>query len=301
MSVKPVAGKAFAGSLAILFASLAFAAPPPATVEYQPMVSTGLAADKPFEAWFVFDKAFDNRVKGYEVPAGAKIRFTFPSQFTAAKDLPLVAVMIRWTQGAIPAKFAVTQDAKDPRVVEIQFVEGISTSGPQAPGMKAIHLLTPEINPKAGEYPIAIEFIDAGPISGTTHATARITPAPVPNIAFYNQLHNNENENWQHVAKGADVPLPIDFLITIPDDARSSMSLKPTGDGSLNILSFGKKIGTITTAGAKVFLTPKMFGPGYARLGIVEVQAKAGMDSGIAQIKAQLDGGTQSTVNVVIE
>ena len=148
------ASKAIALALGLFFASAVPAVAPPTTVEYQPMVSTGLAAHMPFEAWFVFDKSLDPKITGYEVPAGARIRFTFPSQFTPAEDLPLGAVMIRWTQGGIPAKFSVVRDSKDPRVIEIQFAEAISASGPGSPGIKAIHLRTPEINPKAGDYPI---------------------------------------------------------------------------------------------------------------------------------------------------
>ncbi|MCX7165008.1 MAG: hypothetical protein NTV11_01890 [Rhodocyclales bacterium] len=293
--------RAIYAALGLLFASSVPAAPPPTTVEYQPMVSTGLAAKMPFEAWFVFDKSLDSKVTGYEIPAGAKIRFTFPGEFTPETDLPLIAVMIRWTQGAIPVKFATTKDSNNPRVIEIKFAEAISASGTGAPGMKAIHLRTPEINPQAGDYPVLIEFIDAGPLTGETRATAKITPAPVPNIAPYNQLHANQNEDWQRVKPGAEAPLPINFLVTMPEQARNSISLKVSGDDGLIILSDGKRIGSISTTGAKISVTPRMFGPGYARLGIIELQAKAGTTPGIAQIVAKLDGGTQSVINLVIE
>lgn len=45
---------------------------PAVTVEHQPMVSTGLAASQPFEAWFVFDKSSDPRVPGYAIPAALR-------------------------------------------------------------------------------------------------------------------------------------------------------------------------------------------------------------------------------------
>ena len=48
-------------------------------------------------------------------------------------------------------------------------------------------------------------------------------------------------------------------------------------------------------------LTPQMFGPGLARLGIIEVHAKAGDTPGTAQITAALDGGPQYKINLIIE
>ena len=290
-----------AALLGLLFANTALAVAPPTTVEYQPMISTGLAANKPFESWFVFDKSFDPQVLGYEMPAGGKIRFTFPTQFSPEKDLMLGAVMIRWTQGAIPAKFAVAQDAKDQRVIEVQFTEALSTSGPGSPGIKAIHLRTPLINPKAGSYPILIEFIDAGSLTGSTRVTANITPAAVPNIAAYNQLHNNQNEDWQHVKPGTEASIPLDFLVTLPDQPRSTISLKTASEDKLSILSDGKPIGSISSKGAEISMTPQTFGPGYARLGIIELHAKAGTTQGNTQIEAKLDGGTQCVINLIID
>ena len=292
---------AIAVALGSLFAGSALAAPPPTTVGYQPMVSTGLAAHQPFEAWFVFNKSFDPTVSGYEIPAGAIIRFTFPEQFTPQTGLPLDSVMIRWSQGAVPAKFTVVQNGENPRVIDVHFAEAVSAGEPGNPGIKAIHLRTPEINPKAGHYPISVEFIDAGSLSGMTRAIARITPKPVSNIAAYNQLHAGRNEDWQRVKQGEETAIPIDFLVTLPDQTRSSLSLKVSGDGSVVILSDGKPIGSISTIGAPITLTPHPFGPGYARLGIVEVHAKAGSTPGMAQIVAKLDGGTQCVINLVVE
>ena len=48
-------------------------------------------------------------------------------------------------------------------------------------------------------------------------------------------------------------------------------------------------------------MTPQMFGPGYARLGIIELHAKAGTTQGNAQIEAKLDGGSQCVINLVID
>ena len=61
---------------AVIAAAMFAAAParadaPATTVAYQPMVSAGLAAKQPFEAWLVFDKSSDPTVPGYDVPAGA--------------------------------------------------------------------------------------------------------------------------------------------------------------------------------------------------------------------------------------
>jgi hypothetical protein len=289
-------------SLLIPVAMPAWAAAPQATVAYQVMVSTGLAARNPFEVWFIFDKSSDPRVPGYALPAGATIRFTFPAAFTPKHGV-LGAVMLKgWSQGSIPAKFSVAPDKKNPRAVVIHFDEAIEAGPPERPGLKAIHLRTGLINPaRAGDYPIAIRFIDAGPLTGTTRAIAHITARPVPNIAAYNQLHPGKDEDWQRVKAGANAALPIDFLVTLPRECRSSVSLMPVEQGRITILSDGRPIGSITTEGVSVTLTPQAFGPGFARLGIVEVHALAGATPGTARIIAALKGGTQYDIHLVVE
>ena len=297
-----VGGLALATTAAPFMVSPAEAEPPATTIADQPMVSTGLAAQNPFEVWFVFDKSPDPIVPGYAVPAGASIRFVFPTEFTP-KPGPLGAVMLHgWSQGPVNAKFTTAMDPNDSHAVVIHFDEAIAAGPPERPGLKAIHLRTSEINPsQAGDYPISIQFIDAGALSGTTKVIAHITPKPVPNIAAYNELHEGKNASWQRVKAGTEAKLPIDFLITLPSEARSFMSLKPAADGSLAILSDGRPIGTIKTRGVPITLRPQMFGPGYARLGIVEVHAKAGMTPGMGEIVAALDGGTESTINLIVE
>jgi hypothetical protein len=286
----------------MLSAAPARAAAPSATVVNQVMVSTGLAALNPFEAWFVFDKSSDPAVPGYGIPAGATIRFTFPNSFAPGPGNLGVVMLSGWSQGSIPAKFTWQPDTKDPLTVVVHFDGAIAPGPPESPGLKAIHLRTGEINPaKAGDYPITIEFIDAGPLSGITTAMAHITPKPVPNVAAYNQLHQSKDEDWQHVKAGAKALLPIDFLVTLPSESRSVISLKVAANGGLDILDDGKPIGSITTKGVPVTLTPQMFGPGFSRLGIVEVHAEAGTTPGIAQIVAALDGGTRYVINLIVE
>lgn len=290
------------GFLATLLAMPAGAAAPRTTVAYQVMVSTGLAARHPFEAWFVFDKSSDPAVPGYAIPAGATIRFTFPKAFTPKPGFLGVVMLTGWSQGSIPAKFTWALDKEDPRTIVVHFDEAIEAGPPERPGLKAIHLRSSEINPaKAGDYPITIQFLDAGPLTGTTKATAHITSRPVPNVAAYNQLHQSKDENWQHVKAGADAALPIDFLVTLPDTSRSVISLKLVAEDNVAILSDGKPIGSITTKGAPVTLTPQAFGPGFSRLGIVEVHARAGMTPGTAEIIAALNGGTHYDIHLVVE
>ena len=120
-------------------------------------------------------------------------------------------------------------------------------------------------------------------------------------MAAYNQLHQGKDEDWQHVKPGSEAMLPIDFLVTLPDKARSSIALAPAAEGGLRILCDGKPIGSITVKGIPVTLTPQAFGPGFSRLGIVEVRAKANMTPGIAEIVAALDGGPRYVINLVVE
>jgi hypothetical protein len=110
-----------------------------------------------------------------------------------------------------------------------------------------------------------------------------------------------KNEDWQRVKVGEVTPLPIDFLITLPDGSRSSLALETINDHDLSILSNGKPIGTITETGVPVTLTPHAFGPGFARLGIVETNAQAGMTPGAAEIVAELNGGTRYVAHLVVE
>lgn len=292
----------FLGVLTSMAAIPALATAPRVTVEHQVMISTGLAARHPFEVWFVFDKSSDPQAPGYALPAGATIRFTFPESFTSKSGV-LGAVMLKgWAQGGIPADFTVAMDNRDPRTVVIHLEKGIEAGPPEAPGLKAIHLRTGLINPaKAGDYPIRIQFIDAGDLTGTTTAIAHIAPRPVPNVAAYNQLHLGKDEDWQRVKPGTEAPLPIDFLVTLPNKPRSVLSVRPDGHGGMEILSDGKPIGSITTEGVPVTLTPQAFGPGFARLGIVEVHVKAGMTPGTARIIAALKGGTRYDIHLVVE
>ena len=293
-----------AASFLLLSTGGAWADPPNVTVGYQPMVSTGLAANHAFEAWFVFDKTSDPHVQGYAVPAGTKMRLTFPKEFEPIPGHPHLegALLHGWPQGAIPAPFSVTQNDPDPRVVEVRIDQAISSGPPEAPGLKAIHVRTGELNPAtAGDYSIVVQFIDAGPLSGTTNAIAHITTQPIPNVAAFNHLHQGKDEDWQRIKAGGDVTLPIDFLVTLPDESRSSIALAPDAAGGLRILKDGGPIGSIVATGVPVTLTPQNFGPGYARLGIIEVRAKAGEVPGTAQIIATLDGGTRSVISLVVE
>lgn len=296
------------GAAMVLIASAlalapAQAGPPSVTVAYQPMVSTGLAAGQPFEAWFVFDKSSDPMVPGYAAPAEATIRFVFPQEFTPQSDLFQGAVMLYgWSQGPIPVKFTTGQDPANPRALIIKFNEPIAAGSPEKPGLKAIHLRVRALNPAtAGDYPVSIEFADAGPLSGTTKAIARITSKPIPNVAAYNELNHGRGSNWQHVKPGQEAAVPIDFLVTLPGVPRSVVSLQPATNGSLNILSDGKPIGSIGSQGVPVTLTPEVFGPGYSRVGIIRVRAKTGSQSGTAEIIAALNGGTEYKINLVVD
>jgi hypothetical protein len=182
--------------MAIGISPSAGASPPLITVAPQVMVSDGLATRRPFEAWFIFDKSSDPRVPGHAIPAGATIRFVFPKSFTSKPGGVLESVMLTgWAQGGIAAKFTVSLDPTDPRAVVIHFAAPIVPGPAESPGLKAIHPRTNEINPaKPGDHPITIQFVDAGPLSGTTTAVAHVLPKPVPNVAAYNQPHAGKNE-----------------------------------------------------------------------------------------------------------
>jgi hypothetical protein len=286
-----------------LFATPVGANPPGATVEYQPMTSQGLAAGYPFEAWIVFDKSSNPAEPGYALPAGATFRFTFPQAFTPQPSSHPQAVLLHgWSQGPIPVPFTIGLDPQDPRTIVLKLTGALPAGPPERPGLKAIHLRWGPLNPaQAGDYPISIQLSDAGGLSGSTQAIAHITSKPVPVIAAYNQLHDGRNEDWQHVKTGQMAPMPIDLLVTLPDKARSFISLRPAADGNLEILSDGAPIGMVTRRGVPVTFKPEPFGPGFARLGIVRFYVTGGLEPGIAEIDAQLQGGPHYTIHVIVE
>ena len=285
-----------------LFSFSAYAATPKAAVVIQPMCSEGLAAGYPFEAWFYLDKSPDPQVPGYAFPAGATFRFTFPQAFTPqSAHSPQVVLLNGWTHGSIESPFTVGLDPQDPRTVVFKLTAALPAGPPERPGLKSIHLRWGPTNPQAGDYPITIEYVDAGDLSGKTQAIAHITPKPVPVVAAYNQLHNGRNENWQRVKAGQAGGLPIDILVTLPDTCRSAISLRPAANGGLDILSDGTPIGTVTLSGVPVTLKPEPFGPGYSRLGIARFHVTAGSTPGTAGIKAQLNGGPAYDFVVVVE
>jgi hypothetical protein len=287
----------------VLLALLAWAGPPGATIEYQPMTSHGLAAGLPFEAWVVFDKSPSPAEPGYALPAGATFRFTFPRAFTPQPDShPEAVLLYGWPQKAASVPFTVALDPQDPRTIVLRLTEAFPAGPRERPGLKAIHLRMGPLNPaQAGDFPIAIQIAEAGALSGTTQAIAHITARPVPVIAAYNQLHRGDNEDWQHVIPGETAPFPIDLLVTLPDTARSFISLRPIAGGNLEILSDGIPIGAITRRGVPVTLKPEAFGPGFARLGIVRFYVTGGSVPGMAEIDAQLHGGSSYTLHVVVE
>lgn len=292
-----------AGALIPFSVSNAWASPPGATIQYQPMTSEGLAAGYPFEAWVVFDISSNPAVPGMALPAGATFRFTFPQECTPKPGShPESVLLYGWPQKAAPVPFTIGLDPQDSRTVVLRLKEAFSADPPERPGLKAIHLRFGPLNPKqAGDYPIKIQLSDAGELSGTTQVIAHITPQPVPVVAAYNQLHESRNEDWQHVKIGQIAALPIDLLITLPDKCRSSIELRPAAGESLEILSDGVPIGTVTRRGVPLTLKPQLFGPGFARLGIVRFYVTAGSVPGLAEIDGQLQGGPRYTLHFFVE
>jgi hypothetical protein len=198
--------------------------------------------------------------------------------------------------------FTIGLDPQDARTIVLKLTGALPAGPPERPGLKAIHLRWGPLNPaQAGDYPISIQLSDAGGLSGSTQAIAHITSKPVPVIAAYNQLHDGRNEDWQHVKTGQMAPMPIDLLVTLPDKARSFISLRPAADGNLEILSDGAPIGMVTRRGVPVTFKPEPFGPGFARLGIVRFYVTGGLEPGIAEIDAQLQGGPHYTIHVIVE
>jgi len=283
-------------------AAPSWAAMPRMTIAYQPMTGAGLAAGQPFEAWLVLDASLNPAVPGYALPAGAMFRFTFAPAFTPEPELhPEAVLLYGWPQKAAPVPFTVGVDPGDPRTIVLRLDAPFPAEPPERPGLKAIHLRMGPRNPaQAGDYPLAIQLVDAGPLSGGTQAIAHITAGPVPLIAAYNQLHDGRDEDWQTVKRGTIPALPLDWLVTLPGEARAAIRLRPSATGDLEILRDGRPIGSIRPHGVPVTLAPVPFGPGFARLGIVRVQVTAGTVPGVAAIEGQLQGGPPYTLHVIV-
>ena len=273
---------------------------PAATIAYQVMTDGGLTTGQPFEAWVVFGDP-NPAAPGYALPAGSVIRVTFPPPFTPEPvSIQGVVLLYGWSQGSIDVPYAFAKDPADPRTIVITIKAPITVQAPERPGLKAIHLRTDLRNPLSGNYPIKIALLNAGQSNGTLDAVAHIGTTRVPHIAQYNQLHESRDEDYQHVQPGQAVPLPIDLLVTRNDEPRATLQLAKRLDGGLNIVADGKPIGKIEPHGVPVTLTPHPFGPGFARLGIVEFTVQAGQSAGAADIEAELDGGTGTTLHVLV-
>ncbi len=293
----------FAFMMMVTLAPVAEGSLPGARIEYQPMTSDGLTAGYPFEAWVVFDISSNPAVQGMALPAGTTFRFTFPEAFAPQLDShPQAVLLYGWSQGPIAVSFTINLDTQNPRTIVLKLTKDLPAGPPERPGLKAIHLRWGPLNPRQeGDYPIKVEVSGAGNFSGTSQAVAHIVPRPIPNIAAYNTLHSGRDEDWQHVRVGQSAPMPIDFLVTLPDKARSFMSLRLGSDGHLEIMSDGKPIGSIFSTGVPLTMKPEPFGPGFARLGIVRLHATAGSQPGVAEINAQLNGGTTYKIKVIVE
>ena len=172
----------------LLLAATAWTTPPPATIVYQPMAGDGFAAGYPFEAWIYFDRSPDPGVPGYAFPEGTIFRFKFPQAFMPRADRPPQAVLLGGNPDApILTPFTVSMDPGDPRVIVLTLTAPLLSGSPGNPGLKAIHLGWGPLNPSAaGEYPITIEYVSAGDLSGSTVAIARITPKPLAGVAAWN-------------------------------------------------------------------------------------------------------------------
>ena len=290
------------GFLLLAAVSPARAAPKRIRVIPQPMIATGLAAGHEFEAWFVLDASPDPAAPGYAVPEGAEIRVVFPPGFTpmhAAR--PSSVLLYGWPQRGIPVAFTVARDPRQPRAVIWHLTQAIPSGLPGRPGLKAIHLRSAERNPaRPGTYAVAVSFRHAGALDGTTRAIVSVAPAPRPNIAAYNQLHAGHDEDYQHVKRGEVAPLPLDFLVTLTQKLRAEMRLVAAPDG-LRIMADDAQIGTIRTEGVPLVLTAERFGPGFDRLGIIRVTARAGAVAGTARVIATLAGGETCRLTLIVE
>lgn len=172
----------------VLFAATAWTSPPPATIVYQPMTGDGFAAGFPFEAWVYFDRSPDPKVPGYAFPEGTIFRFKFPPAFMPQADRQPRAVLLGGNPAApIQAPFTIGIDPGDPRIIVLTLTAPLLSGSPDGPGLKGIHLGWGPLNPSApGEYPITIECVSAGELSGSTVAIARITPKPPAGVAALN-------------------------------------------------------------------------------------------------------------------
>jgi hypothetical protein len=248
------------------------------------MIAAGLAAGHAFEAWLQLDKSNEAWAPGYQLPAGTTIRLTFPRPFSPKHDLPARIFLLHgWPQSPITAKFEAAVDAQDSRAINLRLNGPIAADPPGHPGLKAIHLRAPVVNSaKPGDYPIAVSFEGGGALSGATQAVAHIAHKPSPNIAAYSQPHARGNENWQRVKVGQEAPLPLDWLVTLPNEARASLALPPAREGRLTITADGMPIGTIGSRGASSSVV-------------------AGEEPGKAEIEAKLDSGPRYVIHILIE
>jgi len=168
----------------VLFAATAWAAPPIAMIVYEPTAGDGFAVGSAFEAWVYLDRPPNPAIPGYALPEGATLRFRFPEAFLPQPDRgPRAELLSGGPSGPLGAPFTIYKDPEDARTVILILTAPLPSGSPGNPGLKAIRLSPGSLNPsEPGEYPITIEYSNAGELSGSTQAIARITKKPSADV-----------------------------------------------------------------------------------------------------------------------
>lgn len=127
-----------------------------------PVEAAGLDSGQRFEGWIPLPMTASQARSGMMMHPGDRIRITFPHAFRPVPGKPAAFFLYGWTQGQPRMGFRASLSSGDPRTIDITIDSGIDSVSAAMPGVKAIHLSVPLLNPEPGAYPISIATTIAG-------------------------------------------------------------------------------------------------------------------------------------------
>jgi hypothetical protein len=217
--------------IAVLAASLGACAmvpkssPRPLGVAAAPVTFDGNVAGQATD--YVFDLVPDNNpaTPGLSMSAGDTIRLTLPGAFkrneqvgvTSDADTNLVLTK-GWPQAAVKlaGQYVVGYDEKT-NSMTLKAVKEIGLDGPNAPGIKTIHLRARTfLNPVPGDYPVTVQQVAAdGALKAAWAGTIKVLPsAPSARLAPTNfHLTPGTNSDFQKTLPGQVMPQYLGLLL----------------------------------------------------------------------------------------
>ena len=176
---------------------------------------------------------------GLAMAAGEMIRLKLPAAFKRNEQVAIqseadtnMVLTKGWPQAAVKlaGQYLIGYD-ENAHAMTIKAVKDIQADGPNAPGIKVIHLRGRTfLNPEAGEYPVTAEHIAAnGQLKSTWVGNIKVlAKAPRTRLAPTNfQLPPGMNADFQKTALGQLMPERLGLLLWENGDWMNHVGIAP--------------------------------------------------------------------------